>query len=368
MQHKTYGEFLLDEVNKMAHVDLEHRDSIIDTVFHYLENQLGVVFCAILLPDTIRHDDGLHSRSSEGLRVERILNGHEGARRLLNQNGEYSGQVAMSYMENTRMWITTEQKNPLGEKNAKYVDHWMGAEGIPNYADKTFIKSTRSKTSIIIPMTGKGDRPIGVINYESHKYLAPTANFKDELTIISESISELIKLCDSVKLIHKHRINARKVVGDTDFSKFKSVNKVKLFVAFAGKCCDMTKSAIKSVLNRMHDEVEPIYWDQSQASGSITKRVIEEIHSCRKGLCYFSEKGESENQYFDNPNVLIEFGMLNALSETPIDIGANIVPIREKRSEKTYHLISRIHAYYIQIEMIIMNLEKMCSRKILSYE
>ena len=79
--------------------------------------------------------------------------------------------------------------------------------------------------------------------------------------------------------------------------------------------------------------VEPDYWEDITEAGNINAQVIEKIRSSDFGLCYFSEPvNGGESQFADNPNVLFEAGMMQALNNSP---GARLggwMPVRENAS------------------------------------
>lgn len=72
--------------------------------------------------------------------------------------------------------------------------------------------------------------------------------------------------------------------------------------------------------------------------GDINVQVAEEILSARYGICFFSEEPETDESaasvrsYKDNPNVLMEAGMLHMVTEGNGGVGTGWIPIREPAS------------------------------------
>jgi len=60
-------------------------------------------------------------------------------------------------------------------------------------------------------------------------------------------------------------------------------------------------------------------------------QVIRDIGNSELGLCYFSEP-TTEGQFQDNPNVLFEAGMMQALANSPSTRLRAWIPVREKES------------------------------------
>ena len=72
-------------------------------------------------------------------------------------------------------------------------------------------------------------------------------------------------------------------------------------------------------------------WDDDKNLGAITPQMLENIKSADYFICYLSEKDEVSNQYFDNPNVLIELGLFLG-KQSHSGHFKNIIIIREEDS------------------------------------
>ena len=70
-------------------------------------------------------------------------------------------------------------------------------------------------------------------------------------------------------------------------------------------------------------------------AGSISAQVISEITGSDFGIAYFSEPVK-EGAFQDNPNVLFEAGMMQALTNAAGTLFKGWIPIRE--SEKGWHV------------------------------
>lgn len=72
-------------------------------------------------------------------------------------------------------------------------------------------------------------------------------------------------------------------------------------------------------------------------NGSIYQQLIDAISSCQYGICYLSERDESNSdfQYRDNTNVVFEAGMFHGRKHNSSQSPCGWLPVREENSPPT---------------------------------
>jgi len=198
----------------------------------------------------------------------------------------------------------------------------------------TLKKTTSSiRTSIIVPLrVVELDRNFGVVNFESEKCLAYSELIRDELLKIVDSI---IKLYERNQSYTKQKSDTREAIQrlnqfGTDNSS-SVVNQRRIFLASSSRAENDVMGIIQEAVDKYDAEV--VFWQQISETGIINLEILKQIKTCQYGICYLSEiinsdSQSSETRYKDNPNVLIEAGILSAKSEN----FENVIPIREKSS------------------------------------
>ncbi len=109
-----------------------------------------------------------------------------------------------------------------------------------------------------------------------------------------------------------------------------------MFIATSGRADRRVTGEIKKVLDKFSDQVDFVHWEKISRSGNVTKQIVEEISRSKFGLCYFSEPttapDDPAHKFRDNPNVVFEAGMLQALTNSPNAEPTGWIPVREKSS------------------------------------
>lgn len=133
---------------------------------------------------------------------------------------------------------------------------------------------------------------------------------------------------DTMKVLKKLNISLQ----ETQWPEFA---RPQMFVATSRNADRRVTGEIQKVLDQFDDRMDVVYWRDISKSGNISKQIIEEISKSKFGLCYFSEPatpGGQKCKYRDNPNVLFEAGMMQALTNSPNAHPTGWLPVREKSS------------------------------------
>ncbi|MER3432303.1 MAG: hypothetical protein C4288_02460 [Leptolyngbya sp. ERB_1_1] len=153
---------------------------------------------------------------------------------------------------------------------------------------------------------------------------------------------ELLKIVDSIIKLYERNQSYTKQKSDTreaiqrlnQFGTDNSssvVNQRRIFLASSSRAENDVMGIIQEAVDKYDAEV--VFWQQISETGIINLEILKQIKTCQYGICYLSEiinsdSQSSETRYKDNPNVLIEAGILSAKSEN----FENVIPIREKSS------------------------------------
>lgn len=214
---------------------------------------------------------------------------------------------------------------------------WAGSQNLPQYS--TLIQE-EVRTSVMHPLTIAG-RPVGVVEFATEKYVEPTPAALEETNLLARVIARAYQMYE---VRRAQRDNTKKALRMLEESRqqenWTRLALPQIFVAYPGTerleeearaDHEEVINTIRNVLGEFKDKLQIVFWEDIMEAGSINAQVIGEITGSDFGLPYFSEPVK-RGKYQDNPNVLFEAGMMQALANTP---GAQLrgwIPIREKAS------------------------------------
>jgi hypothetical protein len=319
---RSFAEYLtqfalsVDIVNSDIFADLR------DVIQQYVKDALGVDYFEFMRAATVGRAPGLATLwPSENYLSNSIKDG----------NGNYNGQTAYAFDKGVALWVVNEERLPLTETD-KYVDLWSGKTDLPKYTTPGDLKEP-IRTAIMIPLRDNG-RFIGLLDFESSQYIGCTEAAKRELKLIADSLSILYSLEQTNRIQRESTKRALQELKRTlNFKYLPKLTKPKLFLAFPAKADDQVMGIIQEVLNEYEDKLNIVAWNAVSKGGNINEQILDDVLSSRYGLCYFSEPASAgQFKYQDNPNVLIEAGMLHALHHFDSDSSDGWIPLREPDS------------------------------------
>ena len=169
--------------------------------------------------------------------------------------------------------------------------------------------------------------------------LIPTATTRREIKQLATVISRTYQMYAVRKRYRTDTKNAIRMLENARKEEsWSHLGRPKLFVAFSGgtgageslyKDHEAIVESIKEILDKFNTAFEITYWDEMEKPGNITSQLIDTIISSDYGIAYFSEPSKEGNGEFqDNPNVLFEAGMMQALAKTPGVRFKSWIPIR----------------------------------------
>lgn len=250
---------------------------------------------------------------------------------LFTKDGQSSGHLALCYELRKPLWITAQDGKLLVDAEDALVDGWSHVKNLPRYAD---YGESNARTSIIVPLR-YGDRMFGVMDLEFKHFIPATTRGKHVVKLIEDAVSRIIWLH---RMTLTQRDDTREAFSALERSYRRGTSPLhrhSAFVASSGRADAQVMDVILRVLDEFKDSFDVNYWKAESGAGSIADQVRTAIADAEFGVCYISEPSEdpgSKYQFFDNPNVLFEAGMLQMLHELRDDRSEPIsrwVPVRE---------------------------------------
>jgi hypothetical protein len=316
----TFGEDLLHYAETAHSISQQDYVRALDHVKKHLESTLDAVFFAVVVQKNVNFQPHLVSEYPGGDQIWWID-------LIKDEKGQYKGQTALSYSIGKAVWIIGPEKQDLSSTNS-YRDLLANArpEEIPRYA--RIPQVTQSKTSIILPLF-RGSHVFGVMNVESKVYLRVSNITFHELDRIARAIGVLRHTKESTELIDRRTNAAWQRLEKGNFSPV--FGNLQLFLASSGRATNDVMGEVKNTLAKFEAHFDHFDWTEPGA-GDIKTIIWKNISRSRFAICYLSEPAAAgPPKYQDNPNVLIECGMLYALRESR-QSSQNFVIIREPDS------------------------------------
>lgn len=327
----TFGDRLRDFALSVDIVDKAILDRVKKQFEKYVSNALGFSFYELLDEDIVSGGPGLRSIWTLGAKDDYSAP-------IKTEAGQYYGQTAYAFDRNQSCWIVPVEDEPLSP-SAKCHNLWPRTDSseLPPYESGNEFDI---RTSIILPLS-VSSKPIGVLNLESQKRLEYSVAGKEELQRLANALALLVTLNKANKTRAAGTQNALEALDQALPQKALPLFlKPSVFVASANNADPEVVGGVRDVLDRFSNQLEVRYWKVEDAPGSIGEQILDAVTSCRFGICYLSERqsGTDSPTYVDNPNVLIEAGMLQALSRERSSSVEKWIPIREKEAKIPFDL------------------------------
>lgn len=309
MSRETFGKSLSHFVKSVDIVDSATRESVLDLIEKYLRETLDICYFTFYVESSINRKVGL--RPTNWCTGDSDRNAFS----ILDVEGLYQGQAAFAYVEKKSLWIVSPQGTALS--NAESYECLFGNADSCNIP--AYVKRTEQEifTSIIIPAVENG-RTYGVFNFESKIPLEYSPIIDEEMRELARSISTLFILHRAYENQRQNTKSEINYLTELNYNRadLLPLTKPKVFIASSTRAEEDVMTSVLTVLNDYKDKIETVYWKDITKAGPVTQQIFNEIRNCQYGICYLSEPTQkgAEYRYQDNGNVLIEAGMLSALS------------------------------------------------------
>ena len=323
---EVFSNHLLQFIDSVDILEERTFKDVVEIIGKYLEKTLDIDYMNVMRVT----NDGMNAFGQSLYDIKRNQT------ITLSDKMRDAGQMPFSFQERTKLWITsiTEEKKLLDEEN--YKDWWCGVENIPPYKD--FDGQSTRKTSILIPLMHdfRTNELIGVINFESEKYIEPTKVAQETLLNLAKVVSKAMRLQRIRSQFHETtKGSISRLTKELDELDTFKLTKPKLFLGYPDKSEDDVMGCLKSVIDDNYSkDILLSDWKDNPQPKEITKEIFDEIYQSQYGIYYFSEIDNSDTPYayIDNKNVIFEAGFHKGKSNS----APNCLVIREKDSEDIF--------------------------------
>ena len=260
-------------------------------------------------------------------------------REVVDGKEVYGGQTAYAYDRQESLWIVSAPGETEQElKHCRpYQDQWHPerplGDDFPAYKVAT---SEPIRTSIMLPLKDDAGRIFGVFNFETTDRLQITDLARRELKKLAYALAVAYQTNLATNANQARSSRALAALGTLLQSALPKLTKPKIFLASSSRADPDVIEVVTEVLNSpvVDEKYEIVYWKDMNRPGNINQQLIDELCSCRYGICYLSERLDDDAAFpfQDNPNVVFEAGMLHGRSDADSPRPAEWIPIREDRS------------------------------------
>ncbi len=333
---RMFGERIYQFVLSSDIMDKELFHDILKLIESYITEELNVAYFSVLGKSKVDGQPGLKTLWSTEEDSPSYTIGRENEETNEIEYATYSGYV---FNNNVPLWIVSSSQQPL-EPNEEHIDLWSNTKNVSLSQNSAFTQENRKYyTAVIHPITVDG-QPIGVVEFASEKYATPTHAALEEVRLLASVIARAYQMYDVRRL---SRDNTKKAMQMLEASRkqesWAGFALPQIFVAYSGASESKGKpkgehqkviDSIKAVVNEFDDKLKIVFWEGIRESGDINFQVIDKIVKSDYGITYFSEPSrDGQWKYQDNPNVLFEAGMMQALKNAPGTQLKGWIPIRE---------------------------------------
>ena len=151
---------------------------------------------------------------------------------------------------------------------------------------------------------------------------------------VAASFARLMWLYETERTRNADTFKAFRELEEPHLKALSPLRRRQVFLSTSGRADEQVVEIIQRVLGEFEEVFDLRYWKDETLGGDIKQQVRDELMRSEFGVCYLSEPVEDESatpQFADNPNVIFEAGMLQALHETQRDptVVSRWIPVRE---------------------------------------
>jgi hypothetical protein len=326
----SFGEHLKQFALSIDFIDSGHYELVQQQIKKYLSVQIEATQVALF--EKTRVDDRLGITtvwSYPNFRIHQTLH---------DENGDYRRQLALAIGENRNLWVISDSGH-LDYDN-RGTDIWGEVDDpeLPPFYVAT--NALPSRTAIALITKNAQGYANGAFLIEISKVIRPSKVLRREMQLIADAVG-LLHATD-VATQEQREGTTRAIATLSDLVSKLELDtgpKPLMFVASSSRAPEDITSAMDEVLSKFDDHVFVEPWHRMHQPGNINLQLVEKIGKAQYGVCYMSEEVESDqrhtnadHRFKDNPNVLVEAGMLHMVTATDVISGTGWIPIRETDS------------------------------------
>lgn len=327
-----------EEFNRLALavsvINKENWDGICNDLNTYFSDIVGACYWEISIAGTrVQNEPGLKTIiTSEGIEDVYSLS--------LDEKKAYKDFRSYAYAKGRPLWIVDKGGKMLKGGDLTLVDKWSDADSDEEFPKKFPDNYDHpAKTALFNLLNFQGNNfGVFVLEHEDVKLLTPEV--KEEIQLVNDSLSRIVRVWQTTKEQIEAVTEARGKFHRFVNSFSSIADPKKIFVASPKNRDEGVWGAIDSVLKKKKykDRFQVIRWDEKTQPGNIFDSIIKDAMESSIGVCLFSEKliegktskNGKEMVAPDNPNVVYEAGVIQALVDSPDRHCKALVPIREE--------------------------------------
>lgn len=326
----SFGEHLKQFALSIDFIDSGHYELVQRQIKKYLSVQLEATQVALFEKTRVDDRAGITTVwSYPNFRIHQTLR---------DENGDYRRQLAMAIGEHRNLWVISD--NGCLDYDNRGTDIWGEVDDaeLPPFYVAT--NASPSRTAIALITNNAQGQANGAFLIEISKVIRPSQVLRHEMQLIADAVG-LLHATD-VATQEQREGTTRAIATLSDLVgrlELDTGPRPLMFVASSSRAPEDITAAMDEVLSKFDDHVFVEPWHRMHQPGNINLQLVEKIGKAQYGVCYMSEEVEPEqrpangdHRFKDNPNVLVEAGMLHVVTATDALSGTGWIPIREKDS------------------------------------
>lgn len=261
-----------------------------------------------------------------------------GLRPLVGDSGAYQRQIALALADERDLWVVSESERPLALDNpGRDLLAPAGSGELPAFYPAP--NSPGSMTAIAWNARSVRPRRAAVLVIEWRKVVRPGAALRAEIDCLADGAGRLQAVYDYTReMSTRGTIRAIEYLRKGVHGRGQIDLVETLFFAYSDTADQAVVEAVRDVSQEFEPNVRLHDWRRDGRAGSIWEHTTGAIRAARYGVAYLSEPaaGVGEKRFGDNLNVIMEAGMLHAVTSMKTvdraDPRAGWIPIREEES------------------------------------
>lgn len=334
-----FGDRILEFVLSADIMDSKTFEELMDIIYKYLSVEFDVASFSVLVAD--------ETEGGGSLLVAKTTSEDDYPPVVVTSESGF--HVAYSFLKNQPLWIVDRSKGLL-RGSSDLQDLWSDAKDIPTQLKRHTDDDNRTMILHPIRRSGSEGNAMGLIEVTAEEFVKPSPAGLEEIQTLANLVGRAVQMLELRQDMQDNTRRAlRSLERSLEIGQWARLEIPAVFVAFPGIEKDSEYAAdqasiltcIKDVLGEFA-HLEVVFWDNMSESGSIMEQVAGEIRDASMGVCLLSEPISSEEpsledsdvtyKFDDNPNVLYEAGMMQALAKSYGSLMQGWIPIREEDS------------------------------------
>jgi len=341
---QSFGWTLLQFARSVDNLQQEIVDGMKELTAAYFLRKDGLGACYFCVHRTGAAFEGMPAfktvwsseQSSEAQVVRRFKDGN---------TSESPSLRSLAYNEDRCLWVTAncdsagdrQRTATLDDHATGLKDHWREHSGeaqeqLPPYIS---MHDKPCRTLVALPLKHHGQK-LGVLVVEFDRMIPITDGARQEAAFVREALGRILWLQDAAQSKQEGTRKAFEELKSVVSNSASSVDPPTIFLAHPGNSDTKVTDTIRRIVSDDYgDRLVLLPWDEMENPGQITDQIVQGISRCQFGICYLSQFADepkddlTQQRYVDNPNVLIEAGMLYALRNTRAAPTTAWIPVRE---------------------------------------